>query len=104
MEKEKCVIKVYDLTTDMAVEYGNGDALCNLIKSKIHQQKNVVVDFSGVNIVLSAFLNAAIGNLFHDMSKEEFDKTIQIIGLPPFSENILKRVIDGAVKKYSQSN
>lgn len=104
MKGEKCTIKVYDLTTDMAVEYGNGDALCNLIKSKLHQHKKVVVDFSGVNIVLSAFLNAAIGNLFHEISKEEFDNYIQIVGMPPFSENILNRVIDGAVKKYTKSN
>jgi len=102
MKNNKEIIKVYDLTSDMAVEFGNGDALYNLIINSLKTHDKVVVDFSNVNVVLSSFLNAAIGNLFHNLNREEFEEKVEIIGLPEFSINSLVRVINSAEKKFAK--
>ena len=97
------IINVYDLTSDMAVEYGIGNALYNLITKSLEANEKVIVDFSGVNVVLSSFLNASIGNLFRSLNRKEYTEKIEVVGLPEFSDKILERVVTNAEKKYSKN-
>lgn len=100
---EEKIISVYDLTTDMAVESTIGEVLNKQILEGVKSNNKVIVDFKNVNVVLTAFLNASIGNLFHEINKDIFEKQIKIINLPEFSQSSLERVIKNAEQKYAKA-
>ena len=96
-------ISVYDLTNDMAVESSIGEVLNKQILEGVKSNNKIIVDFKNVNVVLTAFLNASIGNLFREISKDRFEKQIKIINLPEFSQFSLERVVKNAEQKYAKA-
>lgn len=49
---------------DIAVSTSDGDLVHNLITGYLKNNKTVTVDFEGISIMTTAFLNAAIGQLY----------------------------------------
>ncbi len=49
---------------DIAVSTSDGDLVYNLIDDYLTKKKVLIVDFKGITIMTTAFLNAAIGQLY----------------------------------------
>ena len=49
---------------DIAVSTSDGDLIYNLINDYLKNHKTINVDFKGISIMTTAFLNAAIGQLY----------------------------------------
>lgn len=49
---------------DIAVSTSDGDLIYNLLNEYLLSNKTITVDFAGISIMTTAFLNAAIGQLY----------------------------------------
>ena len=57
------------INSELAVSTENGEKVFNLVDSCLQNSEKVELDFAGVTIMITAFLNAAIGKLY---SKKEY--------------------------------
>lgn len=96
-------IKIVDYIGDRATDMGQGDKICNLIKQSFKNGKIVYLDFSGLNTVLSTFLNNAIGALYKDYDSVFLNKNLKIIGIDKDDYFILSRVTKRAKEYYSNT-
>lgn len=49
---------------DIAVSTSDGDLIYNLLNDYLSANKKIKIDFQGISILTTAFLNAAIGQLY----------------------------------------
>jgi len=61
--------------------------------------QGVTVSFLNVSSLTSAFLNAAIGQLYGSFSENEIRSKLKVADLEPDDRELLKRVVDTA-KEY----
>ncbi len=85
--------------TNSAVSSESGDSIFALIKKGLDNNANVTLDFLNIELITSAFLNAAIGQLYSEFTGEQLNKSLKIENLMPEDANILKKVISRA-KEY----
>lgn len=58
-------LKVKDIIgTDLAVSTENGQKVYEIIERNLDNNNKIVLNFEGITILITAFLNAAIGSLF----------------------------------------
>lgn len=65
------VVKVYDIVGEYAMVADAGEKLYEEIYPNLLEGKNISLDFTGVIIFTSSFLNIAIGQLLKDISREK---------------------------------
>ena len=89
-------IKVVDVVgCYLCVSSEDGQKVYNHI-SKSLDSKKVVLSFSGVTNLTSAFLNAAIGQLYSKFSEEKIKTNLKVMDMEDDDKVILKRVVDRA--------
>ena len=52
------------INSDLAVSTENGNKVFEIVDSYLQKKEKVQLDFAGVSIMITAFLNAAIGRLY----------------------------------------
>ena len=57
------------INSELAVSTEKGDLVFNELNSKLENNEKVIIDFKGIDLMITAFLNAAIGKLY---SKERY--------------------------------
>lgn len=57
------------INSELAVSTENGNKVFEIVDSYLQQKEKVELDFAGITIMITAFLNAAIGSLY---SKKEY--------------------------------
>lgn len=57
------------IETNLAVSTENGNKVFEIIDTYLQKKEKVQLDFAGITIIITAFLNAAIGSLY---SKKEY--------------------------------
>lgn len=99
MVKES-VLKIKDFTVlDIAVSSDEGDKINMIINEFLSRSENVILDFQGISIITTAFLNAAIGQLYKDYSSEELAKRLSLCNVKDIDLPLFKKVTDRA-KEY----
>lgn len=81
---------------DTAVSYEDGKTCLKDILQYLGQGERVVLDFTGIDYVITAFLNPVIG----DLILEKGDGVMKHIGIKNANESIIKKiklVRDGAL-------
>ena len=92
-------IKVIDVVgCNLCVSSEDGQKLYNHITKRLDSKK-IVLSFSGVTNLTSAFLNAAIGQLYSKFSEEKIKTNLKVMDMEDDDKVILKRVVDRA-KEY----
>jgi len=86
---------------DFIMDDGAGRLLGDEIGKALHNGEDVVLDFSGVNTVLTAFLNPAVGRLYADFSSDEVDRRVTASNASPSPDASLKRARDHARKYFN---
>jgi STAS-like domain of unknown function (DUF4325) len=81
----------------------DGSKLCAIIRSELLAKRDVVLDFAGVRIVASAFLNAAIGELYADVPEDVIKEHLSVPNLSDIGKFALKRVVDNSKRYYSDA-
>ena len=92
------------INSEFAVSPEDGDSIFNLIKEKVKKKKKIVIDFSNIDIMTTAFLNNAIGKLYNIYDKEKLNKYISMKNISKSDLNLMKKVIDRAKIKFSKED
>lgn len=92
------------INSEFAVSPEDGDSVFNLIKDKVDSKEKVVIDFSNIDIITTAFLNNAIGKLYNIYDKEKLNEYISMKNISKADLNLLKKVIDRAKIKFNKED
>jgi len=96
------ILKVADLIGNPnAISAEDGQKVFEKIKVFINDDKKVTLSFERVKILISLFLNVAIGQLYGFFSEEEIREKLQVADLAGDDLELLKRVVDNAKRYYS---
>lgn len=102
MEVVNIEIKKY-IVTSMAVSSERAEPIFTDIKEALLQGKNVIVDFSGVKLVITAFLNIALGKLYgvEEFSKEFIEAAVRFKNTNESIEEMINEVKANSLIFYS---
>jgi hypothetical protein len=87
------------LNASFAVTTEDGQKLFELINESFNQEKDVIIDFSNIDLIVSTFLNASIGQLYGMYSTEFIQQHLSVINMGAIELATLKLVTDRA-KEY----
>jgi STAS-like domain of unknown function (DUF4325) len=93
-------LTIFDLIGPNCVTYTDGLKVYDLIHPELQHGRPVELDFSNVRVIVSLFLNAAIGRLLQDIPTDELNRFLTISNLPPGGFETLKRVIENSEDFY----
>ncbi len=95
-------IKVTDLIgSPLCISAEDGQKIFDNVKNLFEKGEQVTVSFENVTMLISLFLNVAIGQLYGSFSKEAIRNQLKVEGLSSDDMELLKRVVDNAKKYYS---
>jgi len=95
-------IKVTDLIgSPLCISAEDGQKIFDNIKNILKEARQVTVSFENVTMLISLFLNVAIGQLYGSFSVETIRNQLKVEGLSLDDMELLKRVVDNAKKYYS---
>ncbi|AQQ08460.1 hypothetical protein L21SP3_00237 [Sedimentisphaera cyanobacteriorum] len=63
-------IKIAEFIGSLCVSSDNGQKLFSKLKSLLEENNKIILNFEGVEILISLFLNVAIGQLYGQFSKK----------------------------------
>jgi hypothetical protein len=99
---EQIKIKVADLIgRPLCVSAEDGQKVFNKVKQLVQEGKQVTISFENATLLISLFLNVAIGQLYGSFSEESIRAQLKVEGLSSDDMELLKRVVDNAKKYYS---
>lgn len=94
-------IGVKDLVGENCIAMDDGLKLNKALNEALSQNQPLNVDFEGVEVVASPFLNAAFGRLLRQWKAEDLNRLLNFSHLNESSKALLKRVIDNAKAYYA---
>lgn len=93
----KIKMKVMDIVGyQLCVSSEDGQKLFDLINQNFQENKKVELSFQGVTNLTSAFLNAAVGQLYGNFSEYFVKVNLSVIDMEKDDMIILKRVVERA--------
>jgi hypothetical protein len=99
---QRITIKVADLIgSPLCISSEDGQKVYEKVKSLLENSQPVTISFDRVTMLISLFLNVAIGQLYGSFSEEEVRSMVQVAGLSGDDMELLKRVVDNAKKYYA---
>ncbi|MDZ4768219.1 MAG: STAS-like domain-containing protein [Chloroflexota bacterium] len=100
---ESVNIEIHKLVGEFAITLDDGEKIYAIIHPAMQKGQPVNLDFSGVRIFGSPFMNAAIGHLLQDFQSEELNRLLLIDRdkITPVGLSILRRVIENAKAYYA---
>jgi len=87
--------------TPLCISAEDGQKVFEKVELLLKQGKPVTISFDRMTMLISLFLNVAIGQLYGSFSEEEVRSLIQVEGLSRDDMELLKRVVDNAKKYYA---
>lgn len=96
------VAKVIDNPSALTQE--QGDCVSSLIVPYLKKRESIILDFSGVESMISPFLNNAIGKLYENFTSEEIQKYLSFSEFPKEKIGTLNLVISNAKKYYANKD
>ncbi len=98
---DNVVINVFNIVgSPFSVEAGDGQKVFDLIHKAFREKKKVVLSFLNVEILTTAFLNSAVGQLYKDFSEAEIKQNLEVKDITQPGAVALKRVVDTAKLYY----
>ena len=95
-------IRVGDLIgSQLCISSEDGQKVFDKISPFLNEDKPVMISFERVNMVISIFLNVAIGQLYGSFNEDKVRSLVKVEGLSEDDMDLLKRVVDNAKKYYS---
>lgn len=94
---QEIVIRVFDVVgAPLCVASDDGKLVHDKVAPLLREGKKVVLSFAQVDTVISAFLNAAIGQLYGEFKEEEIRERLSVKDMAPEDMALLKRVVENA--------
>jgi hypothetical protein len=93
--------KIYDLVGEYATTADHGQKLYEIIHPCLLRGEAVELDFMGVKVFASPFMNFAFGQLLKDIPAEKLNQLIEFTALNDDGWDVLEYVISRAKRYYS---
>jgi len=94
---DNLVLSIYEIIgSQFAVASNDGQKVFDRLKTALKEQRNVTLSFYNINTLTSAFLNAAIGQLYGTFSEEQIRTLLKLQNIQGDDLELLKRVVDTA--------
>ena len=101
MSKE-VIVRVFDIVGGpLCVSAKDGQRVYDKIVPLLREGTMVALSFEQVEILISAFLNAAVGQLYDEFSEDRIRELLSVRDMGADDLTILKLVIDNAKKYFS---
>lgn len=98
--KKTITLSVFEIVgSPLCVASDDGQRVYDRIASAFKEDRNVTLSFLNVSSVTSAFLNAAIGQLYGTFKEDQIRSRLQVKDMQPDDLALLKRVVETA-KEY----
>lgn len=94
-------ISVLSLFGLICADPDDGGCLCEHARQALEAGESVVLDFTGVTTLTSAFLNSAIGCLYGSFTVEDLDRRLSWAGLDKTDESLIRLVRSNAVRFFA---
>ncbi len=95
---------VKEIVGENAITLDDGQSVFDRIKPELAAGHPVELDFAGVAVFASPFLNAAVGQLLKDFQPEVLNRLLKVTNLTPAGSEVLARVIENAKRYYSSKD
>ena len=93
-------INIFDeVNGDSAISVDDGDKIYRKIDNALTRNLIVELDFQNITLLITAFLNAAIGQLYSKYSSEQLNEKIKLKNIKPEDVRLFIKVIERA-KEY----
>ena len=97
---DRIKIKVADLIgSPFCISADDGQKVYDNAKKILEQGKQVTISFENTTMLISLFLNVAIGQLYSPHTEDAI-RQLNIEGLSEDDQELLERVVDNAKKYY----
>ena len=101
MEMEATTINIFNTVgSSFCVESEDGQKVFELIKKTFAENRKVILSFLNVEMLTTAFLNTAIGQLYGIFSDTKIKENLQVENLSQSGIVSLKRVVETAKLFY----
>jgi hypothetical protein len=98
---EEVVFSVFSITGNaLCVEAEDGQKIFLMITKAFEKGQKVKLSFQNVEMLTSAFLNTAVGQLYRDFKEDRIKANLSVEYLSPEDKALLKRVITTAKLFY----
>ena len=97
--RNKKLIVTDIIGSDAAVSTDNGDFVFHKIEEMLSAGNSVELDFLGIEIMTTAFLNAAIGQLYSEYSSLQLNHKLKLVNVADDDKILFTKVIARA-KEY----
>lgn len=105
MKTNPIVIKISDYTaTNLAVAADEGEKVYQTIVKLFSDYQTIVLDFSGIALLTTAYLNGAIGQLYKDYSSRELGERLKLKNVSQDDLILLKKVTNRAKEFYNNED
>ncbi len=95
--KKDLTLSVFEVVgTPLCVASDDGQRVHDRIAAALKEGSNVTVSFLNVSSLTSAFLNAAIGQLYGSFTENEIRSKLKVKDIEPDDLALLKRVVETA--------
>lgn len=102
---DNVIIKLNDfLTLNSGVTPEEGTPVYNSIIEAFKNGKVVTLDFEGISMLTTAFLNVVIGDLYKDYSSEELKSKLYLVNYSDATAKRIKKVTDNAKLFYKDES
>lgn len=103
--KKNITISVFEIVgSPLCVASSDGQKVFDRLAAALNDNRNVMLSFRNVTILTSAFLNAAIGQLYGTFKEEQIRERLDVDEIQPDDKDLLKRVIETAKQYFSDPN
>jgi len=96
MEKSMRISVFGVVGSPLCVASSDGQNVYERLAVAIREKRSVTLSFRNVDTLTSAFLNAAIGQLYGKFSEEDIRASIQVEDIEPEDIELLRRVVTTA--------
>jgi hypothetical protein len=98
----RILVKVTDVIGGtLCISAEDGQKVYEKLEPLLKSGKQVTISFDGVSMLISLFLNVAIGQLYGTFREDEVRALVRVEDLSREDMELLKRVVDNAKKYYA---
>jgi hypothetical protein len=97
-------VPVHKIVGDICMAYKDGERLQGKFREAFDRGDTVELDFDKMRIFATAFFNAAVASLLENYSRDELERRLKIVNLPPAAKELLDDSLDNADRSYHDPN
>jgi hypothetical protein len=99
----KLLIKEFT-KSNRAISALDGEKVFQQITANFQINEPVILDFEGIELTITAFLNSSIGKLYGVYTSEQIKQLLDIVNLNNDEKRLLKLVIEKAKERFGKYN